>query len=71
MACSMTHSTFMPSQIHTRFMKHAVAKIQSGIDTVGVQVESGFQVCLKNRLQNFVADQGFTSATEFDIRSRR
>jgi hypothetical protein len=34
-------------------MKHAVAQIQSGIDTVGIQVESGFQVCLTIGFENW------------------
>jgi hypothetical protein len=32
-------------------MKNAVAKIQSGIQIVGVQVDSGFQVCVKSWLR--------------------
>jgi hypothetical protein len=52
-------------------MKHAVAKIQSGIDAVGEKVDSGFQVCVDNRLRNLVTDQGFPSATEFEVRYQR
>jgi hypothetical protein len=40
-------------------MKNAMAKMQSGIQTVGEQVESGFQVCVKSWLRNSVADQEF------------
>jgi hypothetical protein len=55
----MMRSTLTQCQIHTRFMKNAVAKIQSGIQTVGVQVESGFQVCVTSLLRNMVADYEF------------
>jgi hypothetical protein len=55
----MTRSTLTQCQVHTRFMKNAMAKIQSGIQTVGEQVESGFQVCVKSWLRNSVADQEF------------
>jgi hypothetical protein len=55
----MTQSTLTQRQVHTQFMKNAVAKIQRGIQTVGVQVESGFQVCVKSLLRNMIADQGF------------
>jgi hypothetical protein len=53
----MTQPTLTQSQVHTRFMKHAVDKIQSQLCNVGVQLESGFQVCIENRLRNLVTDQ--------------
>jgi hypothetical protein len=55
----MTHSTLIQCQIHARFIKNAVAKIQSGIQTVAVQVDSGFQVCVTSLLRNMVADYEF------------
>jgi len=52
-------------------MKHAMAEIKSGIDTVGIQVESGFQVCLRIVFENWSLTRGYTSATEFKIRRER
>jgi hypothetical protein len=53
---TMMQPTLMQSQVHTRFMKHAVGKIQSQLYNMGVQLESGLQVCVENRLRNLVAD---------------
>ena len=53
----MTQSTLTRCQVHTRFMKNAMGKIQSRIQTVGVQVESGFQVCVKSWLRNLADEE--------------
>jgi hypothetical protein len=52
-------------------MKNAVAKIQNSIDTVGIQVQSGFQVRFRIGFINWLLTRGYTSETEFKIRWER